>query len=269
MSYSNRLWKKKFDKDLSENKAKEEQSKTEANNMRLKAMKSLNENKKRRTEEQDENQFGNKNRGPEALEYVRENMDEEKHLREQKLEIKRKDKERDQQKQKLAEDNTKTEARIDKNEKCNNFAFFRLNREGKNYQEQPKGTAFLSKLLFLFQTCRWCFASNPLLSMSQSGTTLTTKSTCSHWNEAFTWTSKAFMLGKLPCRKFVAKLHHSVFWGIHGGARPPLICAHNAWVCFFKMAVNSHAKTSGFHHVGFHIFLRDFLVICWGSGASN
>ena len=35
-------------------KAKEEQSKVDANDMRLKAMESLRENKKRRSEEQDE-----------------------------------------------------------------------------------------------------------------------------------------------------------------------------------------------------------------------
>ena len=40
-----------FDKDQSENKAKEEQSKAEANDMRLKAMESLKESKKRRSEE--------------------------------------------------------------------------------------------------------------------------------------------------------------------------------------------------------------------------
>ena len=78
------------------------------------------------------------------------------------------------------------------------FSCFRLNCEGKNLREEPKGIVFLSKLLLLFQTCHLCFARNPLLSISQSGTMLTIKSTCSHCHEAFTWTSQPYMLGKFP-----------------------------------------------------------------------
>ena len=70
-------------------------------------MESSNENMKRRSEEQDDNQFGEKNRDYLVLEHVGENMGEEKHLREQKLEIKIKDQERDQQKQKLRPDQRK------------------------------------------------------------------------------------------------------------------------------------------------------------------
>lgn len=69
-----RLWQKKFDEDLLENKENEEQTKTEANNMRLKAMESSNENTKWRSEEQANNQFGEKNRGYLVLEHVGENM---------------------------------------------------------------------------------------------------------------------------------------------------------------------------------------------------
>ena len=57
---------------------------------------------------------------------------------------------------------------------------------------------FLSKLLILFQSCNLCFASNPLLSISQSGTMLTIKSTCSRCSNVFTWTSQPHMLGKFP-----------------------------------------------------------------------
>ena len=76
--------------------------------------------------------------------------------------------------------------------------FFRLNCEGKNFREEPKEIVFLSKLLLLFQTCHWCFASNPALSLSQSGTMLTIRSTCSQCKKVFTWNSQPFMLGKFP-----------------------------------------------------------------------
>ena len=37
----------------------------------------------------------------------------------------------------------------------------------------------------------------------------------------------------------------------HGGARPPPVCAHRAWVDFFKMALKKCAKAYGFRHIGF------------------
>ena len=95
-----------FDKDQSENKAKEEQSKAEANDMRLKAMESLKESKKRRSEEH-EKQLPKKKRGSEALDYLREKMDGDKYLRERELEIKVEVWQRDAQRQKLAEDQHK------------------------------------------------------------------------------------------------------------------------------------------------------------------
>lgn len=51
--------------------------------------------------------------------------------------------------------------------------------------------------------------------------------------------------------------------------RPPLLCARHAWVCFFKVSETGHAKASGFGHVGFHCFRRDFLVIMQESGTSS
>ena len=73
-----------------------------------------------------------------------------------------------------------------------------MNCDRKNFREEPKGIVFLSKLLILFQICHWCFASNPALSISQSGTMLTIRSTCSHCQKVFTWTSQPLMLGKFP-----------------------------------------------------------------------
>ena len=37
----------------------------------------------------------------------------------------------------------------------------------------------------------------------------------------------------------------------HGGARPPPVCVHRAWVDFFKMALKKSAKAYGFCHIGF------------------
>ncbi|XP_044172735.1 trichohyalin-like [Acropora millepora] len=95
-----------FDKDQSEHKAKEDQSKAEAYDMRLKAMETLKESTKRRSEE-DEKQLPKTKRGSEALDYLREKMDGDKYLREKDLEIKVKEQERDEQRQKLAEDQHK------------------------------------------------------------------------------------------------------------------------------------------------------------------
>ena len=87
-------------------KSQEDQSKAEAYDMKLKAMESLKESKKRRTEE-DEKQLPKKKRGSEALDYLREKMDGDKYLREKEFEIKVKEQERDEQRQKLAEDQHK------------------------------------------------------------------------------------------------------------------------------------------------------------------
>ena len=102
------MWEKKksLTKNQSEHKAKEDQSKAEANDMSLKAMESLKQSKKRRSEEH-EKQLPKKKRGSEALDYLREKMDGDKYLREKELEIKVKEQERDEQRQMLAQDQHK------------------------------------------------------------------------------------------------------------------------------------------------------------------
>ncbi|XP_073238619.1 uncharacterized protein [Porites lutea] len=54
----------------------------------------------------------------------------------------------------------------------------RLDLQGKNIREEPRGIVFLSKLLLLFQFCHLCFFSIPKLSVSQTGTLLTVESFC-------------------------------------------------------------------------------------------
>jgi len=50
--------------------------------------------------------------------------------------------------------------------------FDRLNIQGKNQREEPKGIVFLSKLLLLFQCCHLCFFPQPEVAVSLSGTML-------------------------------------------------------------------------------------------------
>ena len=72
----------------------------------------------------------------------------------------------------------------------------RLDFEGKNAREEPKGIVFLSKLMLLFQYCRYCFSSCPKVSVSQNGTSLSIVSKCDRCGETFNWTSQPMLLNK-------------------------------------------------------------------------
>ncbi|XP_078384210.1 uncharacterized protein LOC144666703 [Oculina patagonica] len=74
----------------------------------------------------------------------------------------------------------------------------RLTCEGKNAREEPKGIVFLSKLLLLFHYCHLCLASQPDLSVTQTGTMLSITSKCSSCEGTYTWNSQPFLLGKFP-----------------------------------------------------------------------
>ncbi|CAH3169872.1 unnamed protein product [Porites lobata] len=74
----------------------------------------------------------------------------------------------------------------------------RLDLQGKNIREEPKGIVFLSKLLLLFQFCHLCFFSKPKLSVSQIGTLLTVKSFCRNCSQTKVWKSQPDLLGKFP-----------------------------------------------------------------------
>ena len=75
---------------------------------------------------------------------------------------------------------------------------FRLTCEGKNVQQEPKGIVFLSKLLLLFQYCHLCFATSPHISVSQTGTMITIKTTCSMCQGSYVWQSQPYLLGRFP-----------------------------------------------------------------------
>lgn len=72
----------------------------------------------------------------------------------------------------------------------------RLDVEGKNIREEPKGIVFLSKLLLLFQFCHLCFFPKPKVAVTQTGTMLTIESECSNCGEMHTWKSQPDLLGR-------------------------------------------------------------------------
>ena len=76
--------------------------------------------------------------------------------------------------------------------------FCRLSCDGKNVREEPKAIVFLSKILLLFQYCHLCFATNPTLTVLQTGTMLTIESSCNSCKGLFKWDSQPHMLGKFP-----------------------------------------------------------------------
>ena len=84
------------------------------------------------------------------------------------------------------------------NEYFLSIIFYRLDLQGKNIREEPKGIVFLSKLLLLFQFCHLCFFSKPKLSVSQTGTLLTVESFCRNCSQTKVWKSQLDLLGKFP-----------------------------------------------------------------------
>ena len=84
------------------------------------------------------------------------------------------------------------------NEYFLSIIFYRLDLQGKNIREEPKGIVFLSKLLLLFQFCHLCFFSKPKLSVSQTGTLLTVESFCRNCSQTKVWKSQPDLLGKFP-----------------------------------------------------------------------
>lgn len=55
----------------------------------------------------------------------------------------------------------------------------------------------------------------------------------------------------LKLQQSTLPIYKIVLDSVHGGARPPPVCAHRAWVDFFKMALKKSAKAYGFRHIGF------------------
>ena len=80
------------------------------------------------------------------------------------------------------------------NEYFLSIIFYRLDLQGKNIREEPKGIVFLSKLLLLFQFCHLCFFSKPKLSVWQTVTLLTVESFCRNCSQTKVWKSHNLLL---------------------------------------------------------------------------
>lgn len=82
----------------------------------------------------------------------------------------------------------------------------RLDIDGKDIREEPKGIVFMSKLLMLFQFCHLCFFLKPEMTVTQTGTMLTIDTKCSNCKQVFTWKSQPFLLGKIPAGNLLLSL---------------------------------------------------------------
>lgn len=57
---------------------------------------------------------------------------------------------------------------------------------------------FISKLLILFQFCRYCLSPKPDVDIQQTGTQIAITSKCHKCHKLFTWESQPKLLGKFP-----------------------------------------------------------------------
>ena len=81
------------------------------------------------------------------------------------------------------------------------MVYYRLDFQGKNAREEPKGIVFLSKLMLLFQVCHFCLFPKPNEAVTQTGTVLTIVSECSSCGESYTWKRQPHLMGWFPAGK--------------------------------------------------------------------
>lgn len=84
--------------------------------------------------------------------------------------------------------------------------FYRLNLQGKNVREEPKGIIFVSKWLLLFQFCHLCFFPNPTAVVAQVGTMLIIETECSNCGKKYCWRSQPGLLGEFPAGNLLLSL---------------------------------------------------------------
>ncbi|XP_015776536.1 PREDICTED: uncharacterized protein LOC107354556 [Acropora digitifera] len=120
----------------------------------------------------------------------------------------------------------------------------RLNMQGKDVREEPKGIVFISKLLLLFRFCHLCFFPNPEVSMRQTGTMLTIEAKCCNCKEVFEWKSQPFILSKLPAGNLLMSL--------------AVLCAGSSIKKI--LLVLKHMGVLAFHEPTFYYHQRHFLI---------
>lgn len=116
----------------------------------------------------------------------------------------------------------------------------RLTCEGRNYQEEPKGIVFLSKLLLLFQYCHSCFASRPHLSVTQAGTMLSIVSECSSCGSTHTWNSQPFLMGKFPAGNIL--LSFAIICAGASVGKVLLVFKHMGLLCYNEATYYYHQR---------------------------
>lgn len=73
-----------------------------------------------------------------------------------------------------------------------------MDTEEKDARNEPKAIVFLSKLLVLFQFCRYCFCPKPDIDIKQSGTYIVITSKCQKCEKVYIWESQPKILGRIP-----------------------------------------------------------------------
>lgn len=116
----------------------------------------------------------------------------------------------------------------------------RLKCEGKSCQEEPKGIVFLSKLLLLFQHCHLCFAPEPELNVSQTGTMLSFTSKCRSCSGTFSWNSQPFLIGKFPAGNIL--LSFAIICAGASVGKVLLVFKHMGLLCYSEATYYYHQR---------------------------
>lgn len=116
---------------------------------------------------------------------------------------------------------------------------YRLECEGTDVREEPKAIVFSSKLLQLFQFCHLCLASNPQLSVTQTGTMLTVKSSCSTCGGTHIWKSQP-LLERFPAGNII--LSFAILTAGASVGKIILVFKHMGLLCYSEATYYYHQR---------------------------